>query len=454
VSLLFGTVFAVCVPINAAPDEPVHMYRAYEVAHGHFISQKVDGQAVVEIPKSLVETGEKNAEGKVIHWDPTVRTSLSQTADLVFNTPLNKHDTEVVNTALTSSYSPIAHLPQAVAVIVGETVNMSPGGIFMLARLLTLLVRTALGVLAVWLWRDKQWGLAALLLLPMAVAQSAVLGGDAMSIGLSALFISLALYLRRTAERGPIGWLKVAGLAGLAGAVALTKPGVVVCVGALLVVPAGRLLRRFGWAAKAGIILFAGMCALGWLYVASQGLSAGYDDGVSRDSSFQFSYLLHHPAMAFLLMTREFISLRGNDNIISFAGNFGAMDTPLPLGVAVPILICAAAYLLCYHGRLSVLPRRTRVFLLVVAVGFVWVTALGMYIVGSEPGAPTIWGLQGRYFLPVLPLLLPVMPALAKMTRRWYMRLVRIMPVAWLVISLVYVINRYYQTPLYELLLI
>jgi uncharacterized membrane protein len=463
VSLLFGTAMAIAVPIGNTPDEAAHVARAYEVAHLHLIAPKEGTSVGVTMPVTLMDPSPQSADGKDLRGDVTAMLTLREAARSYIKPPLTKDEVAFRPTFPTATYSPVAYIPQAVAIAIGETVNMPPGSIYLLVRLFTLAVRTALGFVAIRWWRQKPWALTAIMLLPMMVSQSIAPGADAMTFSLGALIVAATLRLRldptgaaleATAAPGAgrrtlTAW-GVADLTALGAAATLTKPAVMTLFPVVFaLIPTSAIRVRFPRLAKVAMIAVPVVISVAWLAVTEVYLG---NDGVSEahDGRSQLQHLFAHPVTFVTVFVRTWFGGFTNDGIRGIAGLFGYLEVGLPLWLDVVVFIALAGYLWCYRRRAPELPGRVRVFFAVWVVAFVYATYMALYIGWTPPGQAFIEGVQGRYLLPALFLALPVAPNIAKITRRAETILVKAVPVALLTISLLYIVTRYYHTYLAE----
>jgi uncharacterized membrane protein len=165
----------------------------------------------------------------------------------------------------------------------------------------------------------------------------------------------------------------------------------------------------------------------------------------------QIGYLMDHPLAAIAVFVRTWYTDLSATAIRSMAGIFGWMDTGLPTLWVIVVFMAMAGYLLCYHHRPPILDRSVRVFLGIWALVYLYGTFMALYVGWTPPGARFIEGVQGRYLLPMLFLLLPVAPAVARLRHRAYAVLTRAVPVVLLVVSMVYILERFYLSPLNEL---
>ncbi|MEI6730539.1 MAG: DUF2142 domain-containing protein, partial [Pseudomonadota bacterium] len=94
--------------------------------------------------------------------------------------------------------------------------------------------------------------------------------------------------------------------------------------------------------------------------------------------------------------------LIGNQLAVQTFAHLGLLDIPLP------VLFFVAAYcvLLLFDGETLQLNRRTKIFVASIFTAIFLLIHLLLYLTYNTPDIPYIMGVQGRYFIPILPLLL------------------------------------------------
>ena len=125
-------------------------------------------------------------------------------------------------------------------------------------------------------------------------------------------------------------------------------------------------------------------------------------DGVQTDSTAQLAYLLAHP---FAVPTIALDTLRAHaiEYAIMFVGALGSLDVLLPkLYYVVAGLILAAALIADLTGPPATSAGARGLLLLVLLVAAALIFA-SQYLIWTAVGATVIEGVQGRYFLPLLP---------------------------------------------------
>jgi uncharacterized membrane protein len=158
----------------------------------------------------------------------------------------------------------------------------------------------------------------------------------------------------------------------------------------------------------------------------------------------QFDHLLAHPfslpaAMAYTA------SARGMEVLRSAVGIMGWVDTPMP-----PWYFWAAAIVLAFAvvapGNRGAWPRPA-LLAMVTIIAFVMALCGALYVSWTPVAAQRIEGLQGRYFLPILPLLAWAVPEDGRRLERlqelaWYP--VLLFPLVTLAVLPGVIVERYY----------
>jgi uncharacterized membrane protein len=284
----------------------------------------------------------------------------------------------------------------------------------------------------------------------MMIAQSISPGIDAILISLGGLMTALVLKLRLNRDGNPIRVRAVIGLVALAAATCLTKPVMVLFPALFWMIPTRRLPGRHPRIGKAIMIALPVLAGATWSLAMSAWIGPiGASD--AHNASAQLDHIVHHPLTLITAFVRTWYTDMGGIVVRSFAGIFGYLDTSLPLWLDVVVYLAIGAYLWTYRRPVVNLARGERIFLAVAAFAFFYLNSLALYLVWTVPGTRYMDGLQGRYLLPALFLLLPVAPAAARLSRRGAAIVFRGLPVALLAISLLYIVERYYVSPLGEL---
>lgn len=405
-----GTCFALWTPPHDAPDEPRHLQRVWLLSEGSIALPGPGPGEGGAVPESLYALHSRYQRGTVsCRHDPQEILAALQTP----LAPERRRDH--IRTPIL--YGPAGYLFPALVVAPARGLGASAGGLFYLARLANLAAWGALCGLAIAIAPARRWVLVAVALLPMSLFEASTISADAATNALALVLLAWTLRLSvpsdgLVAARERYGYVALVALLGLA------KPGYSLLALLALGVPAVRLggpRRRWGFVALATL---AGLVfPLGW------GLAlqlAGPFPFPRADPSGQLAGIPREPVRFVSAVGLTLID-RAADFARSAVGVMGRLDVRLP-----PVAYAAYGVLLLVASvaedrEAPRLPGVTRAVLASVALlGVLAIPAL-LYVSATPLGAGRVIGIQGRYFLPFLPLVLAALPVVfdGGGTRRW-----------------------------------
>jgi hypothetical protein len=406
-SLIFGSLILLATPPLRGPDETAHFLRAYGIARGDLIPSTVDGtnRKGVLIPPRLFE-GFDYFEGVRIKEKPA-GFNYRPVVETYFNRRKVEPDAggveRFVPYAGTEGYSPIAYLPQAAAALLARALDLGFLPTLYAMRLAGLAVLTAVIACAVAIVPNLSWAFFAIAMLPSALYGRAVISAD--GTALAAAMLVTALWLR-----GVFGPQRItpAPLSALMTISALAKPP-----NLAFVVLELRFLwgteRRWGRFALA--VLPASACAVLWTVVSGADTATWRMveiTGQQLDSFDPFAKLVRlfrDPLQFPIAALNSWREYGVGELWRQLIGVFGLFDTVLLAWVYPAIsFLLAGAFLV----RLS-LPAadRYRVPILagITALVYVIIVYLISWLVFTPRDADAVWGVQGRYFVPILSLI-------------------------------------------------
>jgi len=348
VALLFGAAFALLTPPFQVPDEIAHYYRACAIAHGGFWPPVKGGHGYSAVP-----IGERE---------------FISSRDVPFVA-------EKAYVKYPLLFSPLPYLPQAAGCAIGDALHLRPLYTFYLARLMNLLCSLAIVFVAARI--AAPWLVMTSALLPMSLFLFGSFSPDALTIAVTFLATTLAL------AGSP--WVIAAAVA-----LALCKPAYLLVP---LLVFAAR--RRTGWIALPVVIAGAFVSTL-FIRTSLAFLRPGVDDGA------QIRFTLHHPLLTLRALGSDLVH-HSADRVEQMVGRIGLLTIPIPTIAIVAALLLLLAVALFAGPRISLAQR-----LLAGGSALATIAAveLSQYISWTAVGAPEVEGVQGRYFIPILPLLL------------------------------------------------
>ena len=369
-ALVFGAAFALLTPPFQAPDEIAHYYRACAIAHGGFWPQVLNEHGYTAVPLSDREfISDRNI--------PFVPERAYVKYPMVL--------------------SPVAYLPQAFGCALGDALHIRPFYSFYLGRLLNLVC--ALAIILVAARIAAPWLVIVPALLPMSLFMFASFSPDALTIAMTFLTTTLAL------TGSP--WVIAA-----AAVLALCKPYLLVpllvfafprngadrnvCAPRSRTDGAQTFLSAFtGWITLA-VVVAGGFVATLFAKTHWSAFRPGASERV------QIGFMLHHPLLAGKAVAAD---LFGHipDRIEQVVGRLGLLNIAIPkLAIIAAVLMLAAVAL---FAGVRVTPTQ-RLAALAIGLGSIALVEISEYISWTPVGAAEVQGVQGRYFIPVLPLFL------------------------------------------------
>jgi len=447
ISIPFGLAFLYITPPFQTPDEPAHFYRAYEVSELN-LARMPD-----EVPVSVRTIAMAGERMKFKSWEKISRAEIQDLKKIKLE-PENRMYVESVNYTL-------PYLPQALGIALARAFSDSPLTYLYWARLFNLFTAIILIFLAIRTTPLHKWVFFLLGVMPMTVSQMASVSYDAPTIGLSFLLFAKILDFGFGAhEKIPGKGILILFL--LTVLLAFTKPPYFLIAVAFLLIPATRIgtLKKYA-------VIFTGLLLAGILisqfpgalssivqsvfvkkanavtlaavplHLPSTELSTAQppeeklnspgtvdvkspDTGARSsqapdtlvppplpptpyDASAQSKFILDNPFRYAGILINSVIKYSGL-YMTSFVGLFGWNDTGLPDPLVyfylIVILLVAATDI---NKEVKIGWRQKTVLISIFLVCLV-IIETGLYLYSNLVGTDFIVGVQGRYFIPLAPL--------------------------------------------------
>lgn len=392
VALLAGLGYAVLTPPDRVPDEFGHFFRAVAMAEGDFFP-----------PVGYISPGHYFPGGfwmfrhRIGKDDTTKQYTLSDIR-AAYAEPLNREQTAGIE--FPAWYSPAPYAAQAAVAFIGIQAGWRPFWIFYLGRIANLVVCLFIILVAMRSIPRRAAVVGAVLLLPMTLYELASWSADGMTISVAILLT--CLIVRNIEAEGVAGTRELLVLAAVAFMLGLCKPAYFLLVLPALAIPTS----RFGSVRRrlvAGLAL-AGAMALGTLLSAASARAGQYNPrrNLPVDPTQQLQCIREVP-LRFAGIVVDDMRHNGRFYLEEMVGRLGVMNVKLPMP-----LIVAECLLLLWVG-LSCGVRWTgvgRLAAIAACAATIFGISLAQYLVWSIICGDTIEGIQGRYYLPLLPLAL------------------------------------------------
>jgi uncharacterized membrane protein len=412
-SMLFGTLTLVLTPPLEGPDEPAHFLRAYGISVGEIIPMTADerGRKGIFVPARL-HRGYAVFEralfklGKVKDFDyrrfwveyfQAVRTSTDDRAP-VFQLYWGSE-----------GYAPVAYLPQAAAALVARLADLDFVGTLLLMRFAGLAAMTALTAYAIAIAGRLGWTFFLIAMLPAALYGRSVVSADGAALASTMVIAALCLKAARSGEGRPWERSLFMTLCALSKAPQLAF---------ILLEAMTRPFRQWPrhWRALALVVLPGLILAPLWVLAVSADSGAWrlFQNTDMPPEHFSFvwklRFMLEHPlhfpkaVLTSLRWTRDYW--------LQLIGILGWLDTWLQAWVYPVVTIALVAA--CLVPMQAERGTRLRIALVSALSAFAyWLAIYLIFFVAWTPiAAIEVEGVQGRYFLPMLPALALMVSAL------------------------------------------
>lgn len=412
--LVVGCFYLAIFPPNSVPDEIFHFQCSYK--YSDFLLGEETSSSDITIRN----------EDKPLFDDQRVSVSLTHYEDVAKYFSFFATENGTTTVSVESAFDIINNPPQtklvsALGITLGKLLGLGAYPVYYLGRLFNLIVFAVLVYFSVKITPVGKNVFRAVAMLPMTLHLAASYSYDPAIIGMS--FLLAALCLKAIYEEGRIGKKTIIGIGVLIFLIAPCKV-IYSCIALLvLLIPKERFAsRKISFAVKGGLLLIglAGVLILKLPSIISlagvaPGVSSVVSNGVQLDTRgsetghfYTISDVLADPLGIFLLYISSFGNI-GYWYIESAIGHsLGWFQESIIASDLIPIafiIILLVASLKSSDEDWEI-SGKLRVTLISIVM-LVWILASASMLLGHTfVGDPHIMGVQGRYILPVLPLLL------------------------------------------------
>ena len=414
IAALFGGIFAFTTPLFWGQDELTHFARSYQLSTGKILSEKLnDGQYGDDIPEVAIAANTARTTDIINDKSPQHPHLVDAGAQYEalgaksINGP--KQSVAFTNTVV---YSPVAYMPYTVAVKISSILDLSLLHTVIVMRLAGLLSYITLAAIGLFILRKvgARWILLSVALLPTALYQASVVSSDGVIIGLT--FILTAAAVKASLYRQKLTVFE--RWTGLIAAMLLPLLKITYFPISLLVLllPATSPAARKRWMITKVAALGVTAILVGvWNSLVSDAASSMHliigAAGNGFSGSDQISFILHNP-LAPVIAAVATMMTQSLDYALYMIGQLSAAMVTIP-GVAIgcSVISLALAVILC-ADKMRVNKKAYKIAAILFAVCLMTAAAIygTLYLTFTDVGAKRIGGVQGRYFIPLIPLLL------------------------------------------------
>lgn len=386
--LIFGLIFVFINLPQVRYDEHAHIWRAYELASGHVVSSSNH-----DFPSSLKKLFE-NADGSYPNRHMTYEIIKEQ-----LNVELNKNETEKMSVGATGSLTFMSYIPQMVGAFVGKLLNAKPIILLWIIRIFNLIAYIVLIYWAIKLIPSKKWKkiLLVISLFPMSLNLAASASPDAVILSWTLLAIAYTMKLKYSRENIRLRQTALLGVMYMVPAVC--KIVYIPLVLLFWILPKGKFKNckeRVWYFILCSLIVFVPYIILNKIVKMGN-----YDIAIRSNALENLLFTIADP-----LRTINTVALSVYNQLSTWLLEMiGGWNT---VGIVSIIILLLSVFISLnedndYEYKLT--KKDVIIIMIIIAIEVVGVIA-AMYIGWTQAKETVIDGIQGRYFLPAIPLIM------------------------------------------------
>lgn len=398
--LLLGSLYLFILPPLSAPDEWAHYVSAYKVSNQFMGIEAVDekGHVMVQAEEMAAKNGAFPDAGQYQYFWTNYFGKETGTEMIPANRGVN------------GTYM-LPYLPQALGITLARLLGRNFATRILFGRVANLVWSVlAISQAIKWMPFGKKY-LFGVMMLPMVLHELASNSYDAWILAFSMLFIAYCMKLGF--EKPKVEKKDVMILAGLIGLLAPCKLVYTPLIGLCLLIP----MRKFGnikrWGIAAGgvlaavllMVLLSNASLFGSLFgesttgpVIDWAGEPGYTVGYFLENPLQFARIILNT------LTNESLLKNYGQTMLGYALGWQDPTLTMPTAYFSILVLLLVAFLIPAEGEAKMLDGKQKAWIGVIVLVVVVAVLTSMLLFFTPMGSACVLGIQGRYFLPILPL--------------------------------------------------
>lgn len=382
--------YILTIPNFKNHDELYHWYKSYEVSLGYLRTEIKGNRLGTKMPKSIKYVATDN--WKDIDYG-IVKQSL--------NIELQPEETEYIYAETSAVYSAIQYIPQAIGIWIARIFTKNVLLLAYAGRIMNMIVSMICIFFAI---KKIPFGKQIILILsyiPIAIEGFSSLSPDAMTISVSFLYISYIMKLAFNDKNNFIEKKQLMFLTMMSIIIALCKIVYIPLTLLLFIIPKEKFKNGKKTQNIIIIIIVASIINLIWLKIASRYLLF-FREG---DSSIQLKTIFENP-INYLQKCLYTLNINFGTLIANMFGQNLGWDDLIPIYDIVPYsFYVMILFIICIDRTIKDKFKKYQKYIMTIitlSISFLIFTSL--YIQWTTYGSDSILGIQGRYFIPIFPL--------------------------------------------------
>lgn len=403
-SIPFGLIFVFLIPPLGGTDEIAHYQRITSIAYNQLLNAPV---MVSSAFTDFIQYG----NDFFYKPKPAILSFFYSTEDWQKARQIHEIGKQsFLSPKSTTIYNPCVYIPQILTFYLGILLGLTPLCILYLARLSGLVTGIALTVMAIRRMPSHKYALCALSLLPTISFFRSLVSADALTEGLSFLFI--ATILSEITPQEKITKKNIFYLAATAFILAQCKSAYFLLPLLALAIPLRRFPTYHSYITNMILITVPGIIAnIAWIALMKQTYFHGASyptPGGNVNPDIQMAYIIHYPIGFFKVILTTISTAPFLLSLLETVADVGP-------GYYLPTLF--SIMLTCFFVTVLIFDKHpivrytnlARLLSTGIFFGTILLIMTMLYVQWTGSTLPEIKGFQGRYLYPILPLLLPFM---------------------------------------------
>jgi len=419
--ITIGLLVSFTLPPFMGPDEATHVYRVYELSSFDLKLDKFSNGYGYKIPDTIIKLNQDQFSSNANQPAHNVL------AHNIKSGPINAPPS-IQYFENASTYLPTGYLHMVITASVSKVLGLSAYTSIMLMRLTNLAVCGTLVYLAIKTIPKKKWFFVMVGLFPMAIHQTAVITPD--GIVNSVALLSIAMVAMLIYNKRPVDRKYLIGLLTMLTIASLTKQAYVLLSLILFLIPASvfrHSIIKLRYIAVCMLVILSilGLYNVATITTTNNGLAMwrqrdGF--GETKTANEFVNDIVHRPVYTLRFLTGSFVynispeynkptdqkTFMHNEHAdftaITFYGSFGSLNIKYPAWIT-PIVLLGLLIPLLSENYTFLKERRERLLIWFIILSTCTLLTLLLWFKWTARTDPAIVGLQGRYFIPLLGLL-------------------------------------------------
>lgn len=392
-----GILYMIFMLPTYAPDEIQHIWRIYEISQGNILTrQDEQGYCLgIDVPDTLIDMQHTNLK------------KYSELNNLLIKDTNYSQTTNVVSPA--KCYPFVFYLPATVIMFLAIHINLPLIFAIYIAKFINFIIFVTMGYFVIKKAPFGKYVFFTILFLPMVIQQAVSLSLDAMINVVIYTYIVFTMNLVfkkcKINTKEKIIYIILTILVSLAKMIYIPIIG----LGFMLIFSRNLSKKDKIFLIGFGTLICMSLVLMNYMYTA--GLKIEGTQAKNERAVEQVEYIVKNP-LKFIEMIVNTLRVNGGYYIDTMIGSeLGWLDIKNDQLVIRGFLIML--FLSCFLDKNEEnFSKKQKIWICLIFIGTILLLITMTYVLWTQVGAKTPFGIQGRYFLPILPLIL--LPLISK----------------------------------------